>query len=337
MSRPGNHMRNPMHPLQLPCTSISRDSSSGRLCSLATLFHTMTFTTPVSSSSVMKVTPLALPGCWRTSTRPATRTAAPCAVFCRSAERRKLPFCEALAQKLQRVRAQCEPDGAIVRDHRLPIRGRGEQRPALFFVCRARASRSERQGALRSCHFPEREMTVAARAIRARQRQRALRDRRDRARPARRDPERCRRAASRVPLRCAPRLPSTASSPACRPRRSAGAASAPSSLFAPLERALDTTRLHSHRPHFNAMLARIPHELRGRIEAHRQAVEQRAGERRRLVTLRATPSRTRAARSSRRASCERRSCWRGSCDRLRSAGHRWAAAARFSIETISSQ
>ncbi len=34
---------------------------------------------PVSSSIVMKMTPLAEPGRWRTSTRPATLTRAPCA------------------------------------------------------------------------------------------------------------------------------------------------------------------------------------------------------------------------------------------------------------------
>ena len=38
----------------------------------------MMFTWPVSSSSVRKVTPLALPGRWRISTIPAVRTGLPC-------------------------------------------------------------------------------------------------------------------------------------------------------------------------------------------------------------------------------------------------------------------
>ena len=39
-----------------------------------TFGQTTMLTMPVSSSRVMKITPLAVPGCWRTSTRPATRT-----------------------------------------------------------------------------------------------------------------------------------------------------------------------------------------------------------------------------------------------------------------------
>jgi len=39
--------------------------------------HTIVLAMPVSSSSVMKITPLAVPGRWRTSTSPATVTRAP--------------------------------------------------------------------------------------------------------------------------------------------------------------------------------------------------------------------------------------------------------------------
>jgi hypothetical protein len=42
-----------------------------------TFGQTMTLATPVSSSSVMKMTPLAEPGLWRTSTSPATSTCRP--------------------------------------------------------------------------------------------------------------------------------------------------------------------------------------------------------------------------------------------------------------------
>ena len=54
---------------------------------------------------------------------------------------------------------------------------------------------------------------------------------------------------------------------------------------AAFERAVPVAVADADGPHLDAMLARVAHELRRRVEAHRLAVEQRAGERRGLVTL----------------------------------------------------
>src|SRR5882672_2469126 len=56
-------------------------------------------------------------------------------------------------------------------------------------------------------------------------------------------------------------------------------------VIAPFERALPIAFENVDRPHLDAVCASIAHQLRGRIKAHRQAVEQRAGEDRGLVTL----------------------------------------------------
>ena len=52
-----------------------------------------------------------------------------------------------------------------------------------------------------------------------------------------------------------------------------------------LQRAVPVADRHVRGPHFDAVPARVLHELRRRVEAHRQRVEQRAGERRGLVAL----------------------------------------------------
>ena len=60
-----------------PVTATSRAPiTTGRYVSNARA-HTMVLAMPVSSSSVMKITPLAVPGRWRTSTSPATVTRSP--------------------------------------------------------------------------------------------------------------------------------------------------------------------------------------------------------------------------------------------------------------------
>ena len=75
--------------------------------------------------------------------------------------------------------------------------------------------------------------------------------------------------------RCA--APSASDSPPTMrsPRRSAPV----------LERAVPVARVHVRRPHFDAVAARVLHQLRRRVEAHRLAVEQRGAERRRVVAL----------------------------------------------------
>ena len=52
-----------------------------------------------------------------------------------------------------------------------------------------------------------------------------------------------------------------------------------------LQRAVPVAHRHVDGPHVDAVPARVLHELRRRVEAHRQRVEQRAGERRGLVAL----------------------------------------------------
>ena len=83
----------------------------------------------------------------------------------------------------------------------------------------------------------------------------------------------------RVPSRCGSR----GAGPGRRARRSSWTPSAAASLAAlslgrtaALQRAVPWARRHVHRSHLHAMLARIAHELRGRVEPHRLAVEQRA-------------------------------------------------------------
>src|SRR5882672_6888840 len=67
-----------------PCTSSRRASRKCRRCASATPGQTIRFTWPVSSSRVMKMTPLALDGRWRVMTSPAVLTRVPCAIVLRS-------------------------------------------------------------------------------------------------------------------------------------------------------------------------------------------------------------------------------------------------------------
>ena len=52
-----------------------------------------------------------------------------------------------------------------------------------------------------------------------------------------------------------------------------------------LQRAIPIRQVHIHRPHLDAMLLRVAHDLRRRVEAHRLAVEQRGGEHIRIVAF----------------------------------------------------
>ena len=74
----------------LPVTATKRAPSTIARSRSKTFGHTMILATPVSSSSVMKMTPCAVPGRWRTSTRPATVTRAPFLTEL-SASERKIP------------------------------------------------------------------------------------------------------------------------------------------------------------------------------------------------------------------------------------------------------
>ena len=76
--------------------------------------------------------------------------------------------------------------------------------------------------------------------------------------------------------------PASADRPLTRRRPSLSAGGA---LLVRLQRAVPVARVHVHRPHLDAVAPRVPHDLRRRVEAHRLAVEQRRGERRRVVAL----------------------------------------------------
>ena len=59
----------------------------------------------------------------------------------------------------------------------------------------------------------------------------------------------------------------------------------PSRSAPSFKRAIPVADLHVRRPHLDAVAARVLHQLRRRVEAHRLAVEQRRAERRRVVAL----------------------------------------------------
>jgi hypothetical protein len=55
----------------LPLMATMFEPSTMRRCFSNRLGHTTTLTTPVSSSMIINITPLALPGFWRTRIKPA--------------------------------------------------------------------------------------------------------------------------------------------------------------------------------------------------------------------------------------------------------------------------
>ena len=71
---------------QRPYTASSRDCNSAARCVSRTAFQQITCTTPVSSSRVMKVVPLAVGGCCRSVTMPQWRTMRPSGTARRSCD-----------------------------------------------------------------------------------------------------------------------------------------------------------------------------------------------------------------------------------------------------------
>ena len=138
----------------------------------------------------------------------------------------------------------------------------------------------ERQLLFAAGHLPESEMTVAGQlAQRARIRQRfefaARKIRRAARDPARSQTPPCARAAT---MRSAAASPSDFHQAQSQPQRGLV-------IRAALQRAIPITAAHTDGPHFNAVIARIAHQLRRRIEPHGLAVDERAGEGRGFVTL----------------------------------------------------
>ena len=91
---------------------------------------------PCSSSSSMNVTPLAVAGRWRATTRPATRTRRPCGWRSSSRARAQVAG-QAGPHQLERVLAQRDPGRAVVGQHPLP----GAQRAQLRGLVRVERQR----------------------------------------------------------------------------------------------------------------------------------------------------------------------------------------------------
>ena len=210
---------------------------------------------------------------------PAVRTRA--AVW-----RRAQPLCrqqrfglEPGAQQRQRVPPEGEPEGGVVGDERLPFRGRAQERLAFAAARRGQRGRGEWQGAVGAGDLPECEVPVTAQgrerpgggerleiaAIERGARGEIL-DAGEGAAAARCD------QAGGAGLR--QRLHHAQPEP--QRRRAVGA---------PLERGVPAGGADVDRAHLDAVRARIAHQLRRGVEAHGLAVEQRAGEGRRLVAL----------------------------------------------------
>ena len=170
---------------------------------------------PVSSSSSRKTTPLAVPGRWRATTRPPTRTRAP---WGRSLEvgaggdpARRQP----VAQEAQRVAIDGEAGRRVVGDHRVPVvewrqlRRRGQLEPEREL----RAPRPRRVGGRGDAQAPQRRpATAGQRVAGARPRQLGQRRASGAARAARSSSERKGPPASRAATSAAtssPRTPRT--------------------------------------------------------------------------------------------------------------------------------
>lgn len=81
----------PLHVSMVPSTRSSCDATNSRRWGSAKAAHTTTLTIPYSSSSVTKVTPLAIPGRCRSTTKPAIRVGAPARPAISSAAALKAP------------------------------------------------------------------------------------------------------------------------------------------------------------------------------------------------------------------------------------------------------
>jgi hypothetical protein len=174
--------------------------------------------------------------------------------------------------------AQREPLRAVVADDLLPFAGRrqhGASSPgwrAQQVLVRHRAHR-----------LPQGLAPVAGQRLAAHSRRPAPAGRRgpgSRGAPGR---PRRRRDGSRAPLRCARRRPcSSRAAGAGRGAPPAGDGKKrrrPACMRIPFfQRRLPAADRHIHRAHLDAMAARILHQLRGAVEAHRLAVQQRAQE-----------------------------------------------------------
>ncbi len=95
---------------------------------------------PVSSSMVMKTTPLALPGRWRISTIPAIGSRRSTGRRARSAAVTRPSSASSAAQKGQRMALQGQAEAGVILDDMLAQRHLRQQRHGARFACRCGAS-----------------------------------------------------------------------------------------------------------------------------------------------------------------------------------------------------
>ena len=128
----------------LPVTATKRAPSTIARKRSNAFGQTMTLAMPASSSSVMKMTPLAVPGRWRTSTRPATVD--PLAVPDRGKRvgAQDSARGEAGAHERGRMGLQGQRQAPVVLDHMRAERHRRQSRVRLGFARRSRVANSGR-------------------------------------------------------------------------------------------------------------------------------------------------------------------------------------------------
>ena len=127
-----------------------------------TFGHTTILAMPVSSSSVMNTTPLALPGRCRTSTTPAQRTRFLSLAWQTSSQVTHALPGEHRAQKFHRMALQRQPDGLVIGDHLLRQRHHGQRR-GVFVGLLARGGdfeQRQRHVVRQSAHRPQRRAAV---------------------------------------------------------------------------------------------------------------------------------------------------------------------------------
>ena len=243
----------------------------------------MTLTAPVSSSRVTKTVPLAVSGRCRCVTRPLARASRPCGKRAQPLAGLDLELRRACARSSAsgwRFRRQAER--AVVGERVLGLARRARARPPSSSA-RVCAQHLGRPG-VDAGHRPGRLVAVAGEAAAA--------HRRRPARPIAWASRRARRARSSTlangasaraaTMRCASLLGQAVDaveaeahrrSARRRPTR-AGPASQPRSRA----RSPSRSRMTSTGAHLDAVLARVAHQLRRRVEAHRLGVEQAAEE-----------------------------------------------------------
>ena len=201
---------------------------------------------------------------------PAVRTMRPCGASRDLGRGERAAACASCSRRsASGWRRSVSDERPVVGDDVLAFGRRGERGSGLG----ERAAGEQRRQPLDAGDVPRRAVAMAgerrervgvgeARRGRGGRAPRDARDRRRRRTAAR---------AARSTIRCAP----ASESPAIirRPRRSAGSRGDASRRF---QRAVPLAHRHVDRPHLDAVPARVLHELRGRVEAHRLRVEQRA-------------------------------------------------------------